>query len=37
LSSSDGSGGEPTAAELERVADLFAEAGIPAGHYRALR
>jgi hypothetical protein len=37
LSSSDGSGGEPTSAELERVADLFAEAGIPAGHYRALR
>ena len=37
LSSSDGSGGEPTATELERVANLFAEAGIPAGHYRALR
>lgn len=37
LSSSDGSGGEPTAAEFELIADLFAEAGIPAGHYRALR
>jgi hypothetical protein len=37
LSSSDGSGGEPTTAELERIAGLFAEAGIPAGHYRALR
>jgi hypothetical protein len=37
LSSWDGSGGEPTTAELEQVADLFAEAGIPAGHYRALR
>lgn len=37
LSSSDGSGGAPTAAELARIADLFAQAGIPAGHYRALR
>ena len=37
LSSSDGSGGQPTSAELGRVAALFADAGIPAGHYRALR
>lgn len=37
LTSSDGSGGEPTTAELKRISDLFAEAGIPAGHYRALR
>lgn len=36
LVSSDFSGG-PTSGELDRIAALFAEAGIPAGHYRALR
>lgn len=36
LSSWEASGG-PSDAELDRVAELFAEAGIPAGHYRALR
>jgi hypothetical protein len=36
LESSEFSGG-PTSGELDRIAALFAEAGIPAGHYRALR
>lgn len=36
LRSWEASGG-PTDEELDRVAELFAEADIPAGHYRALR
>ena len=36
LSSVETSGG-PSDSELDRIAELFAEAAIPAGHYRALR